>query len=172
MYTKSSVCQILHLEEYVLYVSFFSLQNGCAGVVFSMSANQLSTFPFLHWPAYSHYIPNGVFYVCWIYFLSAFPLSTSPGCISLMASSRPLMNCLQTRDLPCQPELVFLKAASYFMIIQTITDYYCYQLQNLCNNRCCITQHYSAMQVDNSYLPGHQNDVTSRTKSSLGLDRV
>lgn len=78
----------------VCSLCFLSLQNGCAGVVFSMSANQLSTFPFLHWPAYSHYIPNGVFYVCWIYFLSAFPLSTSPGCISLMASSRPLMNCL------------------------------------------------------------------------------
>lgn len=75
MYTKSSVCQILHLEEYVLYVSFFSLQNGCAGVVFSMSANQLSTFPSSLACIFTLH-PKWCILCMWIYLLSSFPLST------------------------------------------------------------------------------------------------
>lgn len=84
----------------VCSLCFLSLQNGCAGVVFSMSANQLSTFPsslaciFTLHPKWC---------ILCMLDLSSFLFPTlhpelvilsSPGCISLMASSRPLTKCL------------------------------------------------------------------------------
>lgn len=99
MYTKSSVCQILHLEEYALYVSSH-FKMVVLGLCFLCLLTNSPHFPFfigLH-----IHITSQMVYFMYVD-LSSFLFPTlhpelvilsSPGCISLMASSRPLTKCL------------------------------------------------------------------------------
>lgn len=66
---RGHVHQILHLEEYALYVFFFSIQGGCAGVstcflCLLINSPHFPSFIGLHIHITSKFTTHSVFHVC------------------------------------------------------------------------------------------------------------